>query len=220
MTKVDTAIDSSLYLANKKEERKPGNNLGKDDFLKLLITQLQNQDPSSPMDNSQFIAQMAQFSTLEQMVNIGSKIDDLVAMKQQESLLNYSSFVGKEVTWHAVEESEGSEAEPTIKEGTGVIQSIQFKNDTVTFILEDGTKLEPGNISQINNTTGTASAASSNSLIAGSELIGKVVTWKNDEGTESSSLVKSVLLNNGKLQYELADGSTISTNQLIKITSA
>jgi len=218
MTTVDTAIDSSLYLANKKEERKSGDSLGKDDFLKLLITQLQNQDPSSPMDNSQFIAQMAQFSTLEQMVNIGSKIDDLVEMKTQDSLLNYSSFVGKEVTWHAVEESIDSVSETglTIKEGTGVIQSIQFKNDSVVFILEDGTKLEPGNISQINNTAGLTS---SNSFIAGSELIGKVVTWKNDEGTELSSLVKSVLLNNGKLKYELQDGSNVTSNQLIKIAS-
>jgi len=218
MTTVDTAIDSSLYIANKKEERKSGDNLGKDDFLKLLITQLQNQDPSSPMDNSQFIAQMAQFSTLEQMVNIGSKIDDLVEMKTQDSLLNYSSFVGKEVTWHVVEESSDSvnETGPTIKEGTGVIQSIQFKNDSVVFILEDGTTLEPGNISQINNTTGSTY---SNSLIAGSELIGKVVTWKNDEGTELSSLVKSVLLNNGKLKYELQDGSNVTSNQLIKIAS-
>ncbi|MFJ8266379.1 flagellar hook assembly protein FlgD [Peribacillus asahii] len=222
MTTVNTVLDSSLYLTNKKEERKSGDNLGKDDFLKLLITQLQNQDPSSPMDNSQFISQMAQFSTLEQMVNIGSKIDGLVEIKTQDSLLNYSSFVGKEVTWHAVEEGKdgSSEAEPTIKEGTGVIQSIQFKNDSVVFILEDGTKLEPGNISQINHTTGTASSTSSNSLIAGSELIGKYVTWKNDEGKESSSLVKSVLLNNGKLQYELQDGSNVTTDQLIKIASA
>lgn len=55
---------------DKKEEvqaNKPNGMLGKDAFLKLLITQLRNQDPLSPMEDKEFIAQMAQFSTLEQM---------------------------------------------------------------------------------------------------------------------------------------------------------
>ena len=43
---------------------------GKDEFLKLLVTQLQNQDPMSPMDDTDFMAQMAQFSSLEQMTNL------------------------------------------------------------------------------------------------------------------------------------------------------
>src|SRR5215471_12721722 len=55
----------------------PGGTLGKDDFLKLFVTQLQNQDPMSPQDNSQFMAQMAQFSTLEQITNLATATDRL-----------------------------------------------------------------------------------------------------------------------------------------------
>lgn len=64
-----------------------GNILGKDDFLKLLITQLKSQDPLDPVDDKQFIAQMAQFSTLEQMQNMNKGMD----------VLRASNLIGKYV---------------------------------------------------------------------------------------------------------------------------
>ncbi|MFI3257837.1 MAG: flagellar hook assembly protein FlgD [Spirochaetales bacterium] len=62
--------------------------LGKDDFLSLLITQLANQDPLSPMENTEFIAQMAQFSSLEQMTNMSTSFSQLANM------LNSSEAMG------------------------------------------------------------------------------------------------------------------------------
>ena len=60
--------------------RQPQQSLGRDDFLKILITQLSYQDPTSPMDDKQFIAQMAQFSTLEQMTSIAGDFSKLTSL--------------------------------------------------------------------------------------------------------------------------------------------
>ncbi|MFE4238928.1 flagellar hook assembly protein FlgD [Peribacillus butanolivorans] len=209
-----TTIDTSLLLSSYQSDRKTGDSLGKDDFLKLLLTQLQNQDPSSPMDNTEFIAQMATFSSLEQMMNIGSQIDELIGLNQQNSLMNYNSFVGKEVTWHILDESGENLA---IEEGVGIVESIQYKGDNIYFILEDGTKLQPANISAMKQ-----SSTTTNSLTNASELIGKRITWNDEENGDLSAVVTSVSMNKGKVQIEVDDdsGTKLSLEQLIKIASA
>jgi flagellar basal-body rod modification protein FlgD len=98
--------------------------LGKDEFLKLLITQLQNQDPMQPMEDKEFIAQMAQFTSVEQLTNISSQ---LTAMS--ESLSVSSAMIGKEVTW--ISEGKANPITGEKPEGTvqsGIVDSIVIRD--------------------------------------------------------------------------------------------
>lgn len=74
--------------------------LGKDDFLKILITQLTHQDPTRPMEDKEFIAQMAQFSTLEQMNNVATNLEKL---SQLIDASRAASLLGKVVAVQAGE---------------------------------------------------------------------------------------------------------------------
>jgi len=72
--------------------------LGKDAFLKLLVVQLQNQDPLNPLDDKEFIAQLAQFSSLEQMTNVADGIKSLTEKTAQQDMLSAVNYIGKDVT--------------------------------------------------------------------------------------------------------------------------
>ncbi|WP_312876100.1 flagellar hook capping FlgD N-terminal domain-containing protein [Paenibacillus alginolyticus] len=102
---------------NAKSKDKDNNTLGKDDFLKILITQLQNQDPTQPLQDKEFIAQMAQFTSVEQLTNMAG---EMKLMRQ--SLGFVSGLIGKSITWTNIDSSGAS------VEKTGVIDSITFKD--------------------------------------------------------------------------------------------
>ncbi|MDW7645436.1 MAG: flagellar hook assembly protein FlgD [Desulfuromonadales bacterium] len=72
-----------------------GTTMGKDDFLKLLVAQLQNQDPLNPQDATEFTAQMAQFSSLEQLIGINEGIGGLSAASGEVEKLSALTLIGK-----------------------------------------------------------------------------------------------------------------------------
>lgn len=72
--------------------------LGKEQFLQLLVTQLQNQDPLNPMEDQEFIAQMAQFSSLEQLMNLNTSMQGLTDATNNQQMFNATNYIGKYVT--------------------------------------------------------------------------------------------------------------------------
>jgi flagellar basal-body rod modification protein FlgD len=85
--------NKSVFQNLKSHEDK--SSLGKDDFLRILTTQLSNQDPSNPLQDKEFIAQMATFSTLEQMTNLNKTFEKFASSQMSQ----YTNAIGKEITW-------------------------------------------------------------------------------------------------------------------------
>jgi len=95
VTDTTTYLNGLGYTTNKTDDQKK--ELGKDDFMNLLVTQMTNQNPLEPMDNTEFVAQMAQFSSLEQMQNIASGMELLALTQTAATNSQMVNLIGKRV---------------------------------------------------------------------------------------------------------------------------
>jgi flagellar basal-body rod modification protein FlgD len=118
---------------------KDSTTMGKDQFLKIMITQLQNQDPMQPLEDKEFIAQMAQFTSVEQLMNISSQLTTL-----NQSLGSVSGLIGKEISW--IDSSDNSTSE--ILKGT--VNSIVIR-DGVQYATVGETAIPVNLILEIGN---------------------------------------------------------------------
>ena len=75
--------------------------LGKDQFLKLLMTQLSHQDPLSPMDSQAFVAQLAQFANVEQLQGMNARMDTMVLGQAAANQVGAANLVGRQVSYRA-----------------------------------------------------------------------------------------------------------------------
>lgn len=84
------------------------------DFLQLLMTQLQNQDPTSPLDTNQFTSELVQFSQVEQQINTNSSLTQLIQLTQAGEVMQGSQMTGKQVTL--------SSTQVPLQNGKGIVQ--------------------------------------------------------------------------------------------------
>lgn len=117
--------------------------MGKDAFMKLLVNQLKNQDPLAPADNSEYIAQLAQFSSLEQMQELNDNIVGLAVLQQNNALMSQltqsSALIGQQVRY----------LDPTTNEPkVGVVSSVKIEDDLANLSI-DGASVPLGNVTEV-----------------------------------------------------------------------
>jgi flagellar basal-body rod modification protein FlgD len=189
----------------------PEQSLGKDDFLKLLTAQLSNQDPLQPVDNQAFIAQLAQFSSLEQMQNVSTKLDSLITATSSSNQLSSASLVGKTVAY----ETDGVDV-PT--SGTPVPMQIKVGGQAaVSAVIQDssGATVRTINLGVQSGTIGLGwdgRDGNGNAVPAGHYTV--AVSAKAVDGTD----VDTTTIEKGQVQAVSFDGTTtqlvIGSNQV------
>jgi flagellar basal-body rod modification protein FlgD len=120
-----TSATSSTQNTSSNSNSADSATLNYDDFLQLMVAQLQNQDPLNPTDSTEYMSQIAQFSSVEQGINTNSKLDQLLV---NSSISQASTMVG-----HTLVSADGS--------ASGIIASVQIDDTGTTAILDDGTKV-------------------------------------------------------------------------------
>ncbi|WLR52342.1 flagellar hook assembly protein FlgD [Bacillus tianshenii] len=218
-------IDPSLYLQNRPPEKRTGGEsaLDKDAFIKILMTQLQNQDPSNPMDDREFIAQMAQFSSLEQMTNLNETMQKFIKTEEKAQLVSFSQMVGKEVGW--MREVKGEDgAEDQVEAGRSVVDSVEVNDKgNLLFILADGKVITEKEVVQIREQN--YSNPRDKMISEASTLIGKAVTWTEmnpdtEEEELRNAVVESVSFKDGAAIYHLDNDHSIKGSDIIKVANS
>ncbi|MBK8180104.1 MAG: flagellar hook capping protein [Planctomycetes bacterium] len=128
---------------------KQGSSVGKNDFMNLLATQLKNQDPLEPSKNDEMLAQLAQFSSLEQMQNLNDNIVGLAVLQQSNALMQQltdaSALMGKDVQYTHPDTGEdvwGQVQSVRIVDGSAVLR-IGGQDVPLTSVTEIGTPPDP-----------------------------------------------------------------------------
>lgn len=130
------AAQQTQYQQQTAEEPLAANDgLGQDAFFEILITQLQNQDPLNPMEDRDFISQMAEFSSLEKTEKLYALLEDKLSSNQ---VIENSNLIGKEVTV-TVEDVEL----------TGVVEAVKSEGEQVFAVLDNQSEVDINYITEV-----------------------------------------------------------------------
>lgn len=132
MTMASSSIDKIHAAgADAKAAQKPSNELDGNAFLKLLTAQLGNQDPTKPVDSHEFVAQLAQFTSVELLQSLGGKLDSMLLAQAGANQTAVASLVGRDITYRTNQlqlEAEG---------GVPIGFDLQGEATEVTIVIRD-----------------------------------------------------------------------------------
>ena len=219
-------VDTTSYLNSmySSSSQQSSTELGKDDFLTLFVAQLRNQDPLNPMDDKEYVSQLAQFSSLEQLTNISSGLEGMAAMLAKMQQLSATSYIGMDV----------------LAAGSGITLS-EGKSTEVRFVVpEDATNVtahiydKDGNIVRSVDLGGLSAGEYAFSwdgkdkdgspCADGAYNVGFTAEDANGEWLYVSTLVEGrvtgVSMENGAVMLTLSDGRAVALYDVHEVRTA
>lgn len=122
-----STVNTQTMNVNKPTETPNG--LGKDAFMRILVTQMKNQNPMEPLKDTEFIGQMAQFSSLEQLSNLNQAMTQFIGLQGKQSLSEHADLIGNTVYWER-------EVNGQLQSGEGVVKALAIKNGELIVELD------------------------------------------------------------------------------------
>jgi flagellar basal-body rod modification protein FlgD len=148
------SLDTTSLTQNSAQQTSQSAASEKDMFTKMLVAQLQNQDPMAPQDNSAFVAQLAQFSSLEQMQQLNQNIMGLAVLQQTNATMSQltqsSALIGQNVQYTDPQSNQ------TL---TGTVDMVKLVNGVASLEI-NGTDVPLGNVTEILGPAGSGSGGS------------------------------------------------------------
>jgi flagellar basal-body rod modification protein FlgD len=123
-----TSINSIHSYSAQTASTQPKKEMGKEQFLKILAAQFQNQDPTKPMEDREMVSQMAQLSVLEQLSNLNQSLSSYLFANQENNLSQYSNMLEKKVSWTNPKTNELE---------SGIVSGVKFKDNQIYFQIGD-----------------------------------------------------------------------------------
>ncbi|ACL76390.1 flagellar hook capping FlgD N-terminal domain-containing protein [Ruminiclostridium cellulolyticum] len=199
-------IDQIIESTKSKQEaaaRKTGGELGKNDFLNLLVTQLRYQDPLQPVDDKEFIAQMAQFSSLEQMQNMNGSMTKSQAF----------NLIGKVITATTTDDKTLE-----VNSVQGTVTSVKMKEGK-TFVVVNNKDVDVDSITQVDDAlyNSYANLADYSNLL-GYKVKGAVYDSSNGNVIYLSGNVKQIQRGANE-DYAVMDGVNVEIAEVTGSTS-
>jgi len=194
--------------------------LGKEDFLRLLVAQLSAQDPLNPMDSTEFTAQLAQFSALEQMTNVNKTLEELVAAQQAMGNSSMISLIGKlvDIPGNSFEYTQGETTNLTYtlggEAGSTKIEIYNSAGGLVNTL--NGPGAEGSNLTTWNGLDSQGSPVPSGFYtfkIQATDSAGKFVTAE----TFTTGLVTDVLFEEGGA-FAVVNGQKLPAEQITRVS--
>lgn len=196
---IDQIVDETT---GKAKERNTTGELGKDDFLNLLVTQLRYQDPLNPTSDKEFIGQMAQFSSLEQMKNVSEGITSVKAF----------NLIGKKVTGSLKDEKTGE-----TKAVDGYVTSVKMSKGK-TYVVVNGKDVAIEDISEATEGLNQGTDISKYTNLIGYKANGVVYDANTGDIVSVSGKVKSI--QKGAYEdYAVMDGVSVQISEIANSTS-
>ncbi len=210
---------SSSYISTTDEDESTEETLGREEFLTLLVAQLENQDPLNPQEGTDFTAQLAEYSQLEQLMNLNDTMTSMTDVFETSSESDGVSYIGREVTGYidSLDVSDGTVTSGfyNLSEAADVIVDIYDSDGNKVTRLYEGQMASGGHL-----LTWDGTDSSGDSVADGKYTYTVLADYGNgyeDVETTVTGTVDGVTYNNGTA-YLVVQGVLVSMDDITSVT--